>query len=88
LLDSRPGLSSKWKDYIHCPRNAGHPSYNRTLGAEFAYARPWTSEAQRADYLQRWLIHYNYHRAHTATGNQPPATLTPTTVTNVMMQNS
>jgi len=62
--------------------------YNRTLGAEFAYARPWTSEAQRGDYLQRWLIHYNYHRAHTAIGNQPPAALTPTTVTNVMMQNS
>jgi len=66
LLDSRPGLSSKWKYYIHCPRNAGHPT----------------------DYLQRWLIHYNYHRAHTAIGNQPPATLAPTTVTNVMMQNN
>jgi len=48
---------------------------HRTLGAEFAYARPWTCETQRADYLQRWLIHYNYHRAHTAIGNQPPATL-------------
>jgi len=59
---------------------------NATTGpcAEFAYARPWTSEIQRSDYLQRWLIHDNYHRAHTATGNQPPATLAPTTVTNVM----
>ena len=56
----------------------------RTGRAELAYARPWTSEAQRADYLQRWLIHYNYHRAHTAIGNQPPAALAPTTVTNVM----
>ncbi len=45
-------------------------------------------QAPRADYLSRWLIHYNYHRAHTATGNQPPATLAPTTATNVMMQNS
>jgi len=61
--------------------------YNRTLGAEFAYARPWTCETQRADYLQRWLVHYNYHRAHTAISNQPPASLAPTTVTNVMMQN-
>ena len=73
----------------HHPQTNGKVErYNRILGAEFAYARPWTSETQRADYLQRWLIHYNYHRAHTATGNQPPATLAPTTVTNVMMQNS
>ena len=73
----------------HHPQTNGKVErYNRTLGAEFAYARPWTSETQRADYLQRWLIHYNYHRAHTATGNQPPATLAPATVTNVMMQNS
>jgi len=62
----------------HRPQTNGKVErYNRTLGAEFAYARPWTSETQRADYLQRWLIHYNYHRAHTAIGNQPPATLGP-----------
>jgi len=72
----------------HRPQTNGKVErYNRILGAELAYARPWTSEAQRADYLQRWLIHYNYHRAHTAIGNQPPAALAPTTVTNVMMQN-
>ena len=73
----------------HHPQTNGEVErYNRTLGAEFAYARPWTSEAQRADYLARWLIHYKYHRTYTATGNQPPATLAPTTVTNVTMQNT
>jgi len=73
----------------HRPQTNGKVErYNRTLGAEFAYARPWTCETQRADHLQRWLIHYNYHRAHTAIGNRPPATLAPTTVTNVMMQNN
>ena len=72
----------------HHPQTNGKVErYNRALGAEFAYARPRTSETQRSHHLQRWLIHYNYHRAPTATGNQPPATLAPTTVTNVKMQN-
>jgi len=87
---------TRWPSHVrdrHTGPSLRLPTYTTrgdslTLGAEFAYARPWTSETQRTDYLQRWLIHYNYHRAHTAIGNQPPATLTPTTVTNVMMQNS
>jgi len=56
----------------------------RTLGAAVTYARLWTSEAQRADYLGRWLLHDSYQRAHTATGNQPPASPAPTPVTDVM----
>ena len=73
---------------FHPQTNGKVERYNRILGAEFAYARPWTSETQRRDYLARWLIHYNYHRPHTAIGNQPPASRTPTQVTNVMVQNS
>jgi len=82
------GARHKFTRPHHPQTNGKIERYNRTLGAEFAYARPWTSETQRTDYLQRWLIHYNYHRAHTAIGNLPPATLAPTTVTNVMKQNS
>lgn len=33
-------------------------------------------------------IHYNYHRAHTAIGDQPPASATPHRVTNLQMQNT
>jgi len=55
----------------HPQANGKVERYNRTLGAEFAYARPWTSETQRADYLSRWLIHDNYHRAHTARVSPP-----------------
>ncbi|HXC78682.1 MAG TPA: integrase core domain-containing protein, partial [Candidatus Acidoferrum sp.] len=51
---------------------------------ELLYARIYTSETERKDALERWLIHYNYHRVHTAAGNQPPASRLTTRVTNVM----
>lgn len=57
--------------------------YNRILAEEFLYARTWTSEQQRPHALEIWNAHYNYHRPHTAAGNQPPATRLHTRVTNV-----
>jgi transposase InsO family protein len=45
--------------------------FNRTLQAEWAYARPWTSEGQRTRALTTWLHHYNHHRHHTAIGGPP-----------------
>ena len=45
--------------------------FNRTLLAEWAYARPWTSEGQRNRALTRWLHLYNHHRHHTAIGGTP-----------------
>ena len=47
--------------------------YNRIVADEVLYARPFTSEAERAAAITVWNIHYNYHRPHTAAGNQPPA---------------
>ena len=61
--------------------------YNRTLAEELLYARVWTCEADRANAITVWNIHYNYHRAHTAIGNQPPASRLHARVTNVMSQN-
>jgi Integrase core domain len=58
--------------------------YNRILVEDFLYARTWTSEYQRSEALTVWNIHYNYHRPHTAAGDQPPATRLRTGVTNVM----
>jgi transposase InsO family protein len=58
--------------------------YNRILAEEFLYAREWASETQRASALGIWNIHYNYHRPHTAVGNQPPASQLSIGVTNVM----
>jgi transposase InsO family protein len=58
--------------------------YNRILAEELLYARPFTSEAQRAAAVEVWNIHYNYHRPHTAAGNQPPAQRLGLGVTNVV----
>jgi transposase InsO family protein len=69
----------------YTPRHNGKVErYNRILAEEFLYARTWTSEQQRTTALTVWNVHYNYHRPHTAAGNQPPATRLHTSVTNVM----
>ena len=47
--------------------------FNRTLAAEWAYARPYaTDEARAADY-EHWLHHYNHHRPHTGIGGLVPS---------------
>jgi transposase InsO family protein len=45
--------------------------YNRTLLNEWAYARPYRSEAARTRALAHWLHMYNHHRRHTAIGGPP-----------------
>ncbi len=62
--------------------------YNRIPAEEFLYARVWTPETRRAQALRTWVVHYNYHRAHTAAGNQPPAQRLRVGVTNVMSSNT
>jgi transposase InsO family protein len=69
----------------YTPRHNGKiERYNRILAEEFLYARTWTSEQHRTAALHVWNVHYNYHRPHTAAGNQPPATRLHTGITNVM----
>jgi transposase InsO family protein len=73
----------------HTPRHNGKVErYNRILAEELLYARLWTSEDERAAAIGVWNIHYNYHRAHTAVGDQPPASRLHTAVTNLMSQNT
>ena len=47
-------------------------------------ARCYGSEDERRQALAVWNCHYNYHRPHTATGNQPPASKVRHHVINVM----
>ncbi|WP_326726478.1 helix-turn-helix domain-containing protein [Streptomyces phaeochromogenes] len=45
---------------------------NRTLLNEWAYVRPYSSNAERTEARADFLHTYNYHRCHTALGGQPP----------------
>jgi transposase InsO family protein len=47
--------------------------FNRTLLDEWAYARPYTSEAERVAAFEPWLHHYNHNRGHTSLKGQTPA---------------
>ena len=46
--------------------------FNRTLLCEFAYARPWLSNADRLTALDGWVADYDTRRAHSALGGRPP----------------
>jgi len=45
--------------------------FNRTLLDEWAYVRPYSSDAERVAALDEWLHLYNHHRHHTAIGGPP-----------------
>ena len=47
--------------------------FNRTLLDEWAYVRPYRSEAERRRRLDKWLHLYNHHRSHTSLGGLTPA---------------
>lgn len=53
--------------------------FNRTLTSEWAYARAFTSNDERLETLDEWVIDYNWHRAHSALGNKPPTSRLPST---------
>jgi transposase InsO family protein len=57
----------------HCPwQNGKVERFNRTLATEWAYRRPFTTNAERAAELAPWLEHYNTRRTHHALGGHPP----------------
>ena len=72
----------KTKPYT--PRHNGKAErYQRIMTEELLYAREYASEDERSQAIAIWNVHYNYHRAHSAAGGQPPASRLKTRVTNV-----
>ncbi len=53
--------------------NGKAEAYIKTLQREWAYRRPYTSNHERLEALETFLVDYNFARPHTAIGNQPPA---------------
>lgn len=47
--------------------------FNRTLAAEWAYARSYLSDEARAAAYADWIDHYNHRRPHSALGGHTPA---------------
>ena len=69
----------------YTPRHNGKVErFQRITADEFLYAEVFTSEQERRDRHGVWLHHYNYHRPHTACGDQPPASRLHASVDNVM----
>ena len=69
----------------YTPRHNGKiERYQRLMTDECLYARAYDSENERRDAIGVWNHHYNYHRPHTACGDQPPASRLQTSVDNVM----
>lgn len=51
--------------------------FHRTLADEWAYARLYTSDAERCAEYSSWLHHYNHHRGHTSLKGRSPADRVP-----------
>jgi transposase InsO family protein len=66
------GVKHKFTRPYRPQTNGKVERFNRTLAAEWAYARPYQSEAERAATYQAWLHEYNHHRAHGGIGGLSP----------------
>jgi transposase InsO family protein len=64
----------------HCPwQNGKVERFNRTLLAEWAYSRIFTSNTERAGCLPDWIWHYNTRRRHSSLNGRPPISRLSTT---------
>lgn len=66
------GITHKRTRQYRPQTNGKIERFHRTLADGWAYARCYTSEAERRGELDGWLHYYNHHRPHTACGDQPP----------------
>ena len=64
-------VTHRWTQPYRPQTNGKVERFNRTLLEEWAYVRPYSSEAERVTALDDWLHLYNHHRHHTAIGGPP-----------------
>ncbi|GAA2768551.1 hypothetical protein GCM10010103_75930 [Streptomyces paradoxus] len=74
---TRAGITHERTRPYRPQTNGKAERFNRTLLDEWAYARPYWSEAERREAFPGWLHTYNHHRGHTALAGQPPASRVP-----------
>lgn len=67
------GVGRRYIRPRHPQTNGKAERFIKTLQAEWAYLRPYSTNQERLDALAPFLDRYNYARPHTAIGNKPPA---------------
>ncbi|MGW1171566.1 IS481 family transposase [Streptomyces sp. NPDC002550] len=78
------GISPRWTRPWRPQTNGKVERFHRTLLEEWAYQRPYTTDAERQAAFPDWLDWYNYHRPHTGISGQTPASR----VTNLSEQHT
>jgi transposase InsO family protein len=71
--DALAGIAHKRTRPYRPTTNGKVERFHRTLLEEWAYARPYASNAEREGAYPIWLHRYNHHRGHTALNGLPPA---------------
>ena len=73
LFDEVLGQIKHRKTKPYRPQTNGKVErFNRTMLEEWAYVKPYTSEAERRAAFDVFLHLYNHHRSHSALGGKPP----------------
>ncbi|MFI1435731.1 IS481 family transposase [Streptomyces lydicus] len=67
------GIQPRWTRPWRPQTNGKVERFHRTLLDEWAYQRPYTSDAERQAAFPDWLDWYNYHRPHTGISGHTPA---------------
>jgi len=68
-----PGVKHRRTRPYRPQTNGKVERFNRTIVAEWAYAKTYLSDAARAETYDDWLHSYNHHRPHTGIGGLVPA---------------